>query len=391
MSEPPLATPILVASQIELAKMMQELAKKRLIALDTESDSLYSYYSKVCLVQISAYADTTQCEIVDYLVDPLALDDLSPLAQLLSLPDYELIIHAAENDLLLLRREFDITVKRIFDTQLAARILGRKKVGLAAILDEEFGIVSNKRMQRTDWGKRPLTPEQIIYAQKDTHFLLSLRETLKAELKDAGRWQEAQESFRQLVEIDFASKETPARTMWQMKETRSVAREDLGLLEALWEWREMEAQRRDTPPFKVMRNQALLEMTLERPSTIDGLLATQSVGKTNVRRYGKQLLKVIEEGQRRPAPDLPDPVPRTDYSPDKKIQSLYDSLRKWRTQTANARGVAPEIVMANGTLMEIAKQRPRSISALLDLDDIGPWRAETYGPAILKIVNRSGQ
>ena len=253
MTDSSLQPPTLVASQANLQKMTEQLGDQHLFALDTESDSLFSYYPKVCLIQISVdHGNDERADhalVSDYLVDPLAIGDMAPLGDLLSRPGCEVIMHAADNDLLLLQREFSITVDRLFDTQLAARILGRQKVGLASILSDDFGVISNKRMQRTNWGKRPLTDEQTVYAQKDTHYLLPLRSQLTDELKEAGRWVEAQEAFEQLVNTDFNSKEPTPRSMWQMKETKQVQREDLGVLDALWKWREKEAQRRDTPPF----------------------------------------------------------------------------------------------------------------------------------------------
>ena len=224
MSEYHLHSPILVDDQDGLRRMVEHLRGKRLVALDTESDSLFSYYPKVCLIQISAYADGDQSEVTDYLVDPLALRELVPLGEVLSQPENEVVMHAADNDLLLLQREFGMSIAHIFDTQLAARILGRQSVGLAAILDEEFGVTSNKRMQRTNWSSRPLKREQIVYAQKDTHFLLPLRRKLRAELQSAGHWEEAQEAFDLLVDADYDQKITAERTLWSMKETRSVPR-----------------------------------------------------------------------------------------------------------------------------------------------------------------------
>ncbi len=388
MSIAPLVTPKVVQTADQLHQVMKELGHIHLFAIDTESDSLYSYYPKVCLIQLSVYTEGNESEVSDYLIDPLAIKDLLPLGELLSNPETEVIMHAAENDLLLLQREFGIEVQKLFDTQLAARILGREKVGLASILSDEFGVQSNKRMQRTDWGKRPLTHEQTTYAQKDTHYLLPLRSILRDELERTGRWQEAKEAFRNLSQTDYSMHETTPRTMWQMKETRDVPREDHGVLEALWEWREEEAQRRDVPPFKVMRNQALAELAVEQPHTLDDIRQTPGVGKTSVQRYGKQLLEAILIGKQRRIPPLPESNPRPDYVNDRKVQSLYDSLRHWRTKTAEARGVDPDIVMANATLLEIAKQRPESISELQKLDDIGTWKAETYGKEILDILQR---
>lgn len=368
--------------------MVDEMRGKRVIALDTESDSLFSYYPKVCLIQISAYADGDGTNVSDYLVDPLAIDDLAQLGELLSVEEREVVMHAAENDLLLLQREYGISVERLFDTQLAARILGKKQVGLASILDEEFGVASDKRMQRTNWGSRPLKREQIVYAQKDTHFLLPLRERLSAELKEAGRWEEAQDAFELLVATDFESKETPERTMWQMKETRDVPRESTGVLEALWEWRELEAQRRNTPPFKILGNRALAALAEQRPATLEELGQVKGVGASSVRRYGNEILDAIRNGQERPLPELPEPSKPPEYMLDKKIVRRYDALRKWRTRTADSREVDPDIVMANSTLLEIAKRAPDSLAELQDIREVGAWKANKYGPAILGILKK---
>jgi ribonuclease D len=388
MSDAKLQAPTLVDSQAALTELIANLKEKRVIALDTESDSLFSYYPKVCLIQLSAYENGDGSAIRDYLVDPLAMHTITPLTDLLSQPSYEIVMHAADNDLLVLQRDFGIAVERLFDTQLAARILGKDKVGLAAILDEEFGVTSNKRMQRTDWGNRPLQPDQIVYAQMDTHYLLPLRKKYSAELQSAGRWQEAQEAFSQLVDTEFESREPSDRTMWQMRETRMLPQEDLGVLEALWQWRENEAQRRDIPPFKVMGNKALAELAESQPATKQELEDTPHIGRATVHRYGSQLLDVIRYGQRRPQPAPPEPAGRPDYRLDRKVMARYDALRKWRTHTAERRGVAPEIVMANGTLLEVAKYAPQNLEELQKIRDIGPWKAETYGPAMLEIVKK---
>ena len=132
-------------------------------------------------------------------------------------------------------RSYGFTFARIFDTQLAARILGWKQVGLAAILEKNFGLVSDKRMQRTDWGKRPLTPQQIAYAVMDTHYLLPLRDQLVDELKASDRWEEAQDAFAMLAAADQSLRQTDERTFWGMRATRDVEREQHGVLEALWQ------------------------------------------------------------------------------------------------------------------------------------------------------------
>jgi len=385
--------PVLIDNKTAFRQMMSVLEGRRRFAVDTESDSLFSYYPKVCLLQITVPATSDEdgappdaMNVVDFLVDTLRYPALDPLGRLLARPEAEVIMHAAENDLLLLQREFGFSIANVFDTQLAARILGWQQAGLAAILEKCFGVVSDKRMQRTNWSKRPLTPEQIAYAQMDTHYLFALQRKLATELKDAGRWEEAQEAFTLLVQTDYGEKEPPERSFWQMKETRSVPREYTGVLEALWEWREGEAQRRNVPPFKVLRNHVLAQLAEVQPATEDELGQMPGLSRGDVQRYGPQLLRAIAEGRKRPLPGLPEPTLRPEQMLDREVLNRYDALRKWRTRTAEARNVAPEIVLANSALLEIAKRRPRTQAELLEFREVGPWKAKTYGPAILQIV-----
>ncbi len=397
MCAQPVGNPILVHNAPGLAAMTDQLATRRRIAVDTESDSLYSYYPKVCLIQITVAVDEAADEIagagdadavVDYLVDPLRLPQLDALGLLFADPRYEIIIHAAENDILLFQREFNFSFANVFDTQLAARILGWERAGLAAILEEQFGVVSDKRMQRTNWGRRPLTPEQIVYAQMDTHYLLRLRQRLVQELRTRDRWEEAQEAFDELVKLDFRSRPMGERNLWQMKETRDVPHAQTGVLEALWLWREAEAQRQDRPPFKIVLNRVLTELALRQPTSKAKLSSVPGLGPRDIDRYGTAMLQAIAEGQQRPLPPLPESNLRPEQYLDKSVLRRYDELRHWRAETATARGVAPDIVLTNDVLMEIAKTQPTTLEQLQEVGRVGLWKAKTYGPALLRIAAR---
>jgi ribonuclease D len=396
MDQPPtgssrtIQNPQLVYNQATFNQMVAQLSDARLIAVDTESDSLFSYYPRICLLQISTYLSPHDETIVDYIVDPLRHADLAPLGELLADPVREIIMHAAENDLLLLQREHNFHVGRVFDTQLAGRILGWERVGLAAILEEHFGVATNKRMQRTDWGRRPLTPEQLVYAQKDTHYLPALRDLQMAQLMGMDRWEEAQEAFHQLVEINYSQRLPNERTMWQMKETRSVPRASTGVLEELWEWREQEAQRRNSPPFKIVSNTAIIELAIAQPATADHLEKIPGLGRSENKRYGSTLLQVIARGKQRPLPSLPEPTLRLEQTLDRETLARYDALRQWRMDTATARGVAADIVLTNEVLLEVARRQPDSLDSLQTIAHIGPWKARTYGPRILEVLAANG-
>ncbi len=185
--QPP-GLPELVQNADELAALAGELGRQTRVAVDTESNSLHAYRERVCLIQFSTPRG-------DFVVDPLALDDLQPLAALFADPRVEKIFHAAEYDILCLRRDFGYTFASIFDTMQAGRILGRKQAGLDRLLDEKFGITHSKRFQKADWGVRPLSRELLLYAALDTHYLIPLREILAAELKEKDLWPLAQEDF----------------------------------------------------------------------------------------------------------------------------------------------------------------------------------------------------
>jgi ribonuclease D len=372
--------------------MMAHLRHQPLLALDTESDSLYRYTPRVCLIQISAYAEGSNHRheegarsVVDYLVDPLKLQNLDPLRELLSHPAVEVVMHAAENDILLLHRDFDLRMPKIFDTQLAARILGRNGVGLAAILEEEFGVISDKSMQRTDWGRRPLTPQQMTYAQIDTHYLLPLRLRQIERLQEEDRWREAQEAFELLTTLRY-QENSSGRTVWSMKNNRQVEREHTGLLEELWLWREQTAQRLERPPFKVLNDSVLIALTLQTPHTLAELQRIAGLSSHQVDRYGHELLQAIERGKRRPLPVLPPPAPRPEFFLGKEDQRIFQVLRQWRSQTADQRGVDPDIIFSNDILLQIVEKKPRTLVELQQIPAIGPWKAETYGPAILQLI-----
>ncbi len=379
--------PVLVYNRDIFEQMLHHLSEQPRLALDTESDSLFSYHPKICLIQITTYThpDGDPTQVTDYLVDPLRFSRLDGLAALLREKEVEVVMHAAENDILVLQREYDFTFRRIFDTQLAARILGWRRVGLAAILEEHFGVVSNKRMQRTNWGKRPLTPEQIAYAQMDTHYLLALRELLASRLQASDRWEEAQEAFQQLTQLDFRDRNTPERTFWQTREARQLPREATGIFQALWEWREREAQQQDRPPFKVLQNQALARLATEQPTTLTGLRAC-GLSQHQVRRYGQTLLALIQQARSRPLPPLPLSTPRPEESLDAQILARFDALRQWRSHVAAKRGVDPDIVFPNTVLLEIARHAPSTLEELAEVEGVGPWKLQTYGPTILQLL-----
>ena len=297
---------------------------------------------------------------------------------------FEVILHAAENDILTLQRDFDFRLRNIYDTQLAARILGRQGIGLAKVLYEEFGVVSDKKMQRTNWGQRPLTQQQLTYAQIDTHYLPALRARQIRSLEEAGRWKEAQAAFRMLEEIRFSPPEP--RAFWQMKQIRSVEERDLGVLQAVWEWRESFAQRVDRPPFKVLGENALVYLSQKRPGTLSSLKAVPGLSERQVRWFGRELLAAVRKGEQLPAPRRPVSARKPDPALTAAGKKRYEALRQWRSETAAARGVDPDIVFSNETLHQISACRPATLAELEKIPSVGRWKAQAYGAKLFRLL-----
>jgi ribonuclease D len=176
------------------------------------------------------------------------------------------------------------------------------------------------------------------------------------------------------------------RSLWQMKEARTVPHAQTGVLEALWLWREQEAQNQDRPPFKIVNNPALVELAMRQPMSMNQLHEVRALSASETQRYGGALLHAIREGKTRPLPQLPEATPRLEQWLDKSVLDRFDNLRHWRSNTAASRGVAPEIVLTNEVLLEIAKRQPRTIEELREIEAIGPWKAKTYGPDLLRLA-----
>ena len=389
-----IAPPTLVQSDREYNRFLEHISGQPWLALDTESDSLFRYTPRVCLIQVTVPAEKGSTKgsaengaVVDFLVDPLRTLDLSDLGKVLADDTTEIILHAAENDILTLQRDLDFQIRRLFDTQLAARILGRQGIGLAKVLQDEFNVESDKRMQRTNWGQRPLTQQQMTYAQIDTHYLPALRVRQAGLLQKAGRWEEAEAAFRMLELVEYRPPEP--RTVWQMKQIRSVPANDMGVLKAVWDWREKFSRHAERPPFKVLGEDSMVAIAQRRPQSLDALREIPGLSVRQVERFGKELLAAVRLGEEQPVPKRPSPARKAETVLTAEGRKRYEHLRQWRTKTAAARGVDPDIVFSNETLIQITAGKPTSVAALQEIPSVGRWKAQAYGPALLELLGNN--
>lgn len=373
--------PVLVNTSTRFAEMLQALRGEPIISVDTESNSLFAYYHRVCLVQISLPER-------DYVIDPLAVN-IAPLGTVFADPTCQKIFHAAENDILGLKRDYEFVFSNIFDTMLAARILGWPQAGLAAILSTHYNIHLNKSLQRADWGRRPLNTELLAYAQLDTHYLLRLRAEQEAELRAANRWEEAMEVFERLPHVEWVEKPFDPDGFWSLPRVRELTSGSLAVLQQLYLWREQQARKEDRPPFKVLDQQTLVEISRRRPTEMSRLLQISGMTRGQTQRYGAAILDAVVRGLSAPIPKPSRRQPNTHHSrPDAGASERFDALRLWRTERARQRGVEPDVILTNDQLMTIARQSPTTVEELAATQVMGPWKLQEYGGAILQLLSR---
>ncbi len=376
-----LPPPQLITTTAQFLQILPRLLASPVVAVDTEANSLFAYYHKVCLIQLS----TPQ---TDYVIDPLAVElDSRPLGQLLAASHVQKVFHAAENDILVLKRDYGFTFANVFDTLWAARILGWPEVGLGAILTKRFGVPLNKQMQRANWGKRPLTREQLAYARLDTHYLIPLRDMLVTELEEKGRLAEALEAFAGLPDVEYVAKPFDPDGFWRMRGVRDLAPKSQAVLQALYLWREDKARALDRPPFKVLSDHALLTLAQKLPASLAELTHLSGMNRSLVQRSGTDILETIRTACSAPPPTAPKRNNNHHTTrPDEETLARYELLRTWRTDTAIARGVDPDVVMTNETLMAIARHMPATLADLETCPGFGPNKRHLYGHEIIAVL-----
>lgn len=377
MQADPLPPPVVVTRFPVLQQLAETLSKEPLLAVDTESNSLYAYREQVCLIQFST---PTQ----DYLVDPLVLIDLSPLAPVFANPQIEKVFHAAEYDLICLKRDFDFTFANLFDTMVAARILGRKEVGLGSLLQAEFGVTLNKHYQRADWGQRPLPQDLLAYARLDTHYLIALRERLKAALHSEERWPLAVEDFNRACHVNGRIPDEMDPCSRHMSGTSELSPQQNAVLQELCLYRDQVAQAHNRPLFKVLSDATLIAVAAACPARLDELKTLPGMSSGQLRRHGKGLLMAVARGLQAP-PVYPERAPR----PSDAYLTRLDMLREWRKETARQWGVESDVILPRDLMFLLAERNPRQPADLAAVLQAIPWRLEHFGDQLLAVLTKS--
>jgi len=363
-----------------LHQLVRALSAEPAFGVDTESNSLFAYRKRVCLIQFSTPAH-------DFVLDPFCFTSLEALAPLFSDPERQKIFHAAEYDILCLKRDYGFEFAGVFDTMVAARTLGWKATGLAAIVEAQFGVKLDKKHQRADWGRRPLSGEQLEYARLDTHYLLAIRDFQLAELNAAGRLEEAREEFLRLERVESEENGFDPNDFWRIKGARDLAPRQAAVLRELYCYRERQADHANRPPFKVLEDRSLMEIALHCPRSPRGLKTIHGMTMGQIRRHATGLIKAVQRGL-----TAPHPHPPRGQRVSAGVRKRYDLLQQWRKEKARARGVESDVILSREVLWTLANHAPRTLAELDHLPDLGPWRRQTYGAELIELLkNFPGQ
>ncbi len=352
--------------------------------MDCEAAGFHRYTDRLCLVQVSTERQT-------YIIDPLGFDPSEILRDALERPDVPVVMHGADFDLRLLRRDLGIRIGGLFDTQIAAALLGEEALGLAALLESRAGVRLSKKYQRADWAERPLAEEMLEYAANDTRHLARLANVLEGELAAAGRTAWVEEECRALEATGDASAEPeePEDLVVRVKGARDLsARQVTAVREAL-EWRDEIARSRDRALFRVVGDGPLVEAVAARPQRVEDLAGIKGFPAGLARTEGAELLRRFQRVVQLPDEDLrpyPKQSRRGPGRPPPEIEALADRLKTVRNRKADELGLPRGTLLSNAVVLAVARTAPKDLEALSAVDGMRRWKAEVLGAELLDVI-----
>jgi ribonuclease D len=348
-----------VTDDAQLASLIEQIKPADRVAIDTEADSLHSYREKLCLLQISL-----PCQR-DFIVDPLAGFDLEPLC--LALEHKEIFLHGADYDLRMLRRGLNFVARKIFDTLIAARLLGIREFSLAALVKRYFGRELAKGSQKANWARRPLPERMAQYAINDVHYLLPLAERLEGELERLGRQDWLRQSCQRAIEQAAVARARNRDELWRIRGSGSLRGRSAAVLRALWQWREMEAEIADRPPFHILHNEDLIKAAVS--------FASGSV--PDYRHFSFRRRQAFREAARsaleQPESEWPVSLRGFGSRPSPETIQRTEELRRRRNKAAEELELEPSFIAPRSALEAIAADPTRAAALLV------PWQRDLLG------------
>ena len=344
----------------------EEIAGTREIALDTEGASFHRFIDRIYLLQLS----TRNRHAV---IDPLPIGRPEGLGALLESPEVEVVFHDADYDLRLLQQDYGWRITHIFDTRIAAQLLGYTAFGLAALLERFFDVKLDKKHQRADWSMRPLTADMLDYAAHDTRYLLELKDRMSAELERMGRMSWAREEFSLLEGTRWADEE-PGMGFLKMKGARDLNRRELAVLRELVPWRDKVAGSVDRATFRVLGNEQLLDIARTHPATRDALAKIKGMPRAILEQRGGELLDAVQRALAVPESELPrfPRAARWDRDPD--FDARVSALKTARDEAAKRLTLDPGVLCSRDRMEVVARRNPETVEELAEVTELRRWQ-----------------
>jgi ribonuclease D len=362
-----------------LERVIERLRGLPLVAADTEAAGYHRFLDRLSLIQLSSREE-------NFLVDPLAID-VAPLKPLFEDPSVEKIFHDADYDLRILDRDAGMGIAGLFDTQIAAAFLGERSLGLGNIVEKYLGLKLPKEFQRADWAERPLSQGMMDYAATDTAHLPALRDRLRQELETLGRLGWAEEEFRRREQTRWAEPDAESEAFLRVKGARDLAPRGLAILRELYAWRDEVARERDQATFRVLANQALIELSGRAPRTVKELPSVTGISEGLAQRRGRDILAAIQRGLEVPDAELPRFPAARRWERDPEHEARVEALKHARNRRADQLGLDPGFMMSKAMLEDVARALPRSTEALLEVPGVRRWQVEALGEALVKALD----
>lgn len=364
----------LINDQPGYVRAMEAVSGAARIGLDLESNGFFRYPERVCLVQVSAPAGA-------FVIDPLAVEDLSALGDALANPRVETILHSGSYDVVSLDRDWGFRLGRIFDTQIAAAFTGIRRLGLAPVLESVLGvsIPKEKNLQRSDWSVRPLSEKALTYAAGDVLHLFDLRDALGDKLRRLGRERWAEEECRRLAASRY-EKPDPEMAVFNVKGWRSLDARGLAILKALVEYREDQAAVTGRPPFRVVPDMALAALAAKPNSD---LRQVRGIGRYARGRLAAGIRKAIADGKAA-EPVRPPPAPRRSRMSRAETAVAgrrLSALKAWRSEIGKSLDLDPALIWPMAVLQRIARN-PDALEDELHSEEVRDWQRAEFGDSI---------
>jgi len=370
---------VYVRERAAMEALIERIGAAERVALDTEADSLHNYFEKVCLIQLSLGDE-------HYIVDPLAGLELGGFLAVLA--EKPLILHGGDYDLRMMRASLGFRTRgEVFDTMIAAQLLGIEQIGLAALIERFFGVPIEKAGQKSDWSRRPLSEKQLSYAVNDTRYLEPLAECLARELSERGRLEWHVESCRAMVQSSGRDKSRDPEDAWRIKGTGRLTRRQLTYLRELWRWRDDHARRANRPPFMIFGNQQILELIAWAESH-PGVPLQQ--GPKLPRNIRGSLLTTLDEAITRAAgmsqTQWPELIRREHgEAPNAECVERIDALRGECARIATELGISASTLAPKAAIEAIARSQPRTVDEIMESGRLLRWQAELVQGVVEKV------